>query len=90
VAARDGGGPQTRRDLHPAGPLVYLTFFLLVACSLNMVNADTGFRYRTHLVAVGICIVRALWQLRRERAAQPLPAAASRDTRRDRYVPTPT
>jgi hypothetical protein len=73
-----------------AGPLIYLAFFLLVAYSLSTGNAGTGFRYRTHLVAVAICIVVALWQLRPERAAQPLPAAASRGTRGDRYAPTPT
>ena len=73
-----------------AGPLIYLGFFLLCAYALSTGNAGTGFRYRTHLVAVAICIVVVLWRLRPERATQPLSASASRGKPRDRYVPTPT
>ena len=61
-----------------AGPLIYLGFFLLCAYALSTGNAGTGFRYRTHLVAIAICIVVALWRLRPERAPQPLRAAAPR------------
>ena len=73
-----------------AGPLIYLAFFLLVVYSLSTGNAGTGFRYRTHLVAVAICIVVALWHWRTERAARPLPTAAPERVARERYVPSPT
>jgi hypothetical protein len=35
-----------------AGPLLYPLFFLLVAYSLSVGNAGTGFRYRTHLITL--------------------------------------
>jgi hypothetical protein len=73
-----------------AGPLIYVGFFMLCAYSLSTGNAGTGFRYRTHLVEVAICIVVALWRLRPERAAVPLPTGTTPAGRRDRYVPTPT
>jgi hypothetical protein len=44
-----------------AGPLVYLTFFLLVAYSLSSGNAGTSFRYRTQIVSLFICLIAALW-----------------------------
>jgi hypothetical protein len=72
-----------------AGPLIYLGFFLLCAYALSTGNAGTGFRYRTHLVAVAICIVLALWRLRPERAAERVQAGPT-DVQRGRYVPTPT
>ncbi len=56
-----------------AGPLIYLLFFLLIAYSLSTGNAGTGFRYRTHLVAVAICVIVALWRLRPERARGAAP-----------------
>ncbi len=37
-----------------AGPLLYPLFFLLVAYSLSAGNAGTGFRYRSHLVTLGV------------------------------------
>lgn len=42
-----------------AGPVLYPLFFLLVAYSLSVGNAGTGFRYRTHLVtlAVGAMVI---------------------------------
>jgi hypothetical protein len=43
-----------------AGPLIYLFMFLLTAYALATSNAGTGFRYRTHLVAIGICLVVVL------------------------------
>ena len=90
MVPRDGNSAQARRAFKRAGPLIYLGFFLLCAYAPSTGNAGTGFRYRTHLVAIAICIVVALWHLRPERATQPLPAAASRGARRDQYVPTPT
>jgi hypothetical protein len=75
-----------------AGPLIYVGFFLLCAYSLSTGNAGTGFRYRTHLVAIAICIIVALWHLRTERSVQRLPIAAAENASRDpreRYAPTP-
>ena len=69
--------------------LIYLTFSLLVAYSLST-GTRPGFRYRTHLVAVAICIVVALWHWRTERAARPLPTAAPERVAGERYVPSPT
>jgi hypothetical protein len=45
-----------------AGPLVYLTFFLLIAYSLSAGNAGTSFRYRVQLVSLFICLIAALWE----------------------------
>jgi hypothetical protein len=53
-----------------AGPLVYLGFFLLAAYSLSTGNAGTGFRYRTHLLAIAICVIASLWVWRTERATE--------------------
>lgn len=73
-----------------AGPLIYLTFFLLVAYSLSTGNAGTGFRYRTHLVAIAICIVVALWHLAHG-ASRPTGAdRRARAVAGERYVPSPT
>ena len=73
-----------------AGPLIYLLFFLLIAYSLSTGNAGTGFRYRTHLVAVAICVIVALWRLRPERATQRLPTSVAKGDPERRYAPTPT
>ena len=59
-----------------AGPLIYLGFFLLVAYSLSTGNAGTGFRYRSHLLAIALCVIASLWVWRTERATRP--AAARR------------
>jgi hypothetical protein len=64
-----------------AGPVLYLGFFLLIAYSLSTGNAGTGFRYRTHLLAVAICAIAALREWRSAPApspgfAWPRPAAA--------------
>lgn len=50
------------RIMTRAGPLVYLGLFVLVAYSLSAGNAGTGFRYRTQIVALVICIIVALWR----------------------------
>lgn len=44
-----------------AGPLVYLTLFLLVAYSLSAGNAGTSFRYRVQIVSLFICLISTLW-----------------------------
>jgi len=43
-----------------AGPLVYLALCLLVAYSLSAGNAGTGFRYRTHIIDVALCVIVVL------------------------------
>jgi hypothetical protein len=42
------------------GPILYPTFFLLMAYSLSAGNAGTGFRYRTHIVTLGFAALMAL------------------------------
>jgi hypothetical protein len=54
-----------------AGPVLYPLFFLLIAYSLSVGNAGTGFRYRTHLVTLAVAAMAIL----REHARQ---ATASR------------
>lgn len=55
-----------------AGPLLYLLVFEASAYGLAAGNAGTAFRYRTHLVAVGICLVVVLRErYRQEQAAAP-------------------
>ena len=55
-----------------AGPFVYLALFTLIAYSLSAGNAGTAFRYRTHVVALAVCLLVVLRQLR----TQPAPAPA--------------
>jgi len=43
-----------------AGPLLYPLLFQLLAYSLTVGNAGTGFRYRSHLVTLGICALAVL------------------------------
>ncbi len=43
-----------------AGPLLYPLLFELVAYSVTVGNAGTGFRYRSHLVSLGICALAVL------------------------------
>lgn len=42
------------------GPILYPMFFLLIAYSLSAGNAGTGFRYRTHIVVLGVATLMAL------------------------------
>lgn len=62
----------SRGQIFPrAAPLLYPLFFLLVAYSLSVGNAGTGFRYRTHLTTLAVCamaILREHVMLRREEA----------------------
>jgi hypothetical protein len=57
-----------------AGPLIYIGFFLLIAYSLSAGNAGTAFRYRTHVVALAICALVVLRELRLQRIAAREPA----------------
>lgn len=43
-----------------AAPLLYPLFFLLVAYSLSVGNAGTGFRYRTHLITLAVGVMAIL------------------------------
>ena len=61
------GGAVMRR----AGPFVYPALLLLVAYSLSAGNAGTAFRYRTHLVAILMCLLLVLRQQRLEARVQP-------------------
>jgi hypothetical protein len=60
-----------------AGPLIYVGFFLLVAYSLSAGNAGTAFRYRMHLVALALCTLVVLRQLRTQPDAAPEPSRPS-------------
>ena len=52
-----------------AGPLMYPLLFEMLAYSVTVGNAGTGFRYRSHLVTLGICAVAVLHaRVRQERA----------------------
>jgi hypothetical protein len=62
------------RIMQRAGPLVYVGCALLIAYSLSAFNAGTAYRYRTVLVAIGICLLVALIHARiRERPPEPVP-----------------
>ena len=61
-----------------AGPLVYVGFFTLIAYSLSAGNAGTAFRYRMHIVALAICLLVVLRELRLHPAPAPAPARAAR------------
>ncbi len=54
-----------------AGPLLYPMFLEMVAYSLTVGNAGTGFRYRTHLVTLGICAMAVLREHARTRKLPP-------------------
>jgi hypothetical protein len=60
------------------GPLLYPLLFLLVAYSLSAGNAGTGFRYRTHLVTLGIAIMAILREQAMMARAQRGPRRAER------------
>jgi hypothetical protein len=69
-----------------AGPLLYLGFFLLVAYSLSTSNAGTGFRYRTHVLAIALCLIATLWIWRTERAPSPAVRRTAEVAPEERYV----
>jgi hypothetical protein len=55
AAARNRG-----QIVERAAPFIYTIGLLVIAYSLAAGNAGTGFRYRTHIVALAICMVVAL------------------------------
>lgn len=57
-----------------AGPLLYPLLFETVAYSVTVGNAGTGFRYRSHLVTLGICAMMVL-----RAAARPRGTADQKD-----------
>lgn len=67
------------RVMARAGPLLYCALMLLIAYSLSSGNAGTAFRYRTHVVAVGLAAMAAIrWA--GQRASEPV-ADDARDAR---------
>jgi hypothetical protein len=54
-----------------AGPLLYPLLFELLAYAVTVGNAGTGFRYRSHLVTLGICVMSVLRVYARERQTEP-------------------
>jgi hypothetical protein len=54
-----------------AGPFVYLAIFTLIAYSLSAGNAGTAFRYRMHVVALVVCLLVVLRELRLRPAPAP-------------------
>jgi hypothetical protein len=50
-----------------AGPLLYPLLFQTVAYAVTVGNAGTGFRYRSHLVTLGICAVAVLRSAAKDR-----------------------
>jgi hypothetical protein len=62
------------RIMDRAGPLVYLTFFFLIAYSLSAGNAGTSFRYRVQIVALFICLIATLWSPARQPREERSPA----------------
>jgi hypothetical protein len=46
-----------------AGPVLYALIFVTVAYSLSAGNAGTGFRYRTHVVLLGMALFAAIWRV---------------------------
>jgi hypothetical protein len=63
-----------------AGPLIYTLLFELVAYSLTVGNAGTGFRYRSHLTTLAIAtlaVLRAYAQKARENRGASGPAEHS-------------
>ncbi len=50
-----------------AGPLLYPLLFEMLAYAVTVGNAGTGFRYRSHLVSLGICAMSVLRVAAKER-----------------------
>jgi hypothetical protein len=67
----------SRGEVFPrAAPLLYPMLFLLVAYSLSVGNAGTGFRYRTHLVTLAVGAMAILRQHVIEQRAEKQPGGA--------------
>jgi hypothetical protein len=68
------------RIMTVAAPVIYPAIFLTVAYALSVGNAGTGFRYRTHLVVLGLATLVILREhAKRDEAAadEELPVAES-------------
>lgn len=72
-----------------AGPLLYPLLFEMVAYSVTVGNAGTGFRYRSHLVTLGICAVAVL-RSAAVRRAKPVGGEPPMDDEIDRSPPSLT
>jgi len=59
-----------------AAPILYPALFLLFAYALSVGNAGTGFRYRTHLVLLGLATLVIL----REHTIQDEPATSNEES----------
>jgi len=68
-----------------AGPLIYAWFFLLIAYSLSVGNAGTGFRYRSQLTVLVIATAVALREVWRREGVRV--AHRSRSVRPARWLP---
>jgi hypothetical protein len=64
------------------GPIIYPAFFLMIGYSLAVGNAGTGFRYRSHLVLLGLAAVVIL----REHALRKEESAAEESQQQDDLV----
>jgi hypothetical protein len=73
-----------------AGPLLYPLLFELLAYSVTVGNAGTGFRYRSHLVTLGICAMAVLRGHARTRRHQTDPAELLNDQPSVRTAMVPT
>jgi hypothetical protein len=71
--------------LNRTAPLLYPSLMLLIAYSLSVGNAGTGFRYRSHLLIPAIGMLSILWAA--SRAA--VPARAGGASRRGLPYPQP-
>jgi hypothetical protein len=72
---------RTRGLLAMAGPLIYPAFVILVAYSLAVGNAGTGFRYRTQVILMLVpmlTVMRAHARVRRKAVGPPVRPALAR------------
>jgi peptidoglycan/LPS O-acetylase OafA/YrhL len=60
-----------KQIMQAAGPLVYPALFMLVAYAISAGNAGTAYRYRTHLVGLGVCLIVVLLAHRRQEQEGP-------------------
>ncbi len=73
----------SRGEIFPrAGPLMYPLLFMLVAYALSVGNAGTGFRYRTHLMTLAICVMVSLRESALRRRAEAAEEVASWEQQR--------
>jgi hypothetical protein len=81
------------RILGLTAPILYPMLFLLIAYSLSSGNAGTGFRYRTHLVVLGVAMFvvlreQALRARAEERVPVPIPPELAPATQGPTLLPT--